>query len=284
MLRTKKTIFEYDNYRVFLKDFYAYSKAENKKFSYRYFARISDVGSPSFLKHVIDGQRNLTLPVIEKFTRALKLNKQETSFFKNLVLFNQATTNEEKEIYAQELLKHKLFIKFQPLTVAQLSYYEHWYYVAIRELASLKGFKEDPEWIAQQLSPPITPNEARMALSMLIKIGLLKYDKKGQLIQCETLVSTGNEVTSALVSLFHKEMMKKAAEAIDRYPKPKREISCATFGVSEETFKLIKERTQKFRKEMQEIASQDPNQDFVCQLNFQVFPLSLPEDDNHEAK
>lgn len=276
MTPANKTIFEYDNYRVFLKDFYISSKAQNRNFSFRYFARVAAIGSPSFLKHVIDGQRNLTLPVIEKFAKALKLNKQEASFFKSLVLLNQATTTEAKELHVQEISKHKLFIKFQSLNAAQLRFYEHWYYVAIRELVTLKDFKEEPEWIARQLSPPVSPNEAKTALGELIKLGLLKYDEKGRLIQCETLVSTGNEVTSSFVSLFHKEMMKKAADAIDRYAKPQREISCGTFGVSEETFKIIKERTQNFRKEMQELAAQDANQDFVCQLNFQVFPLSFP--------
>ncbi|MGZ3771929.1 MAG: TIGR02147 family protein [Bdellovibrio sp.] len=275
METTKKSVFEYDNYRIFLKDFYVYSKAKNKNFSYRYFARISGVGSPSFLKHVIDGERNLTSAVIEKFVKALKLNKQEASFFKSLVFLNQATTLKEREIYAQELSTHKLFTKYQSLSAAQLNYYEHWYYVAIREMVSVQGFKEDPEWIGRHLNPQVSPAEVKKAIAELIKLGLLKRKKNGQLAQTDPLVSTGNEVTSALVACFHKEMMKKAAEAIELYPKPKREISCGTFGVSEKTFNVIKEKTQKFRREMQELAAQDADQDFVCQLNFQIFPLSV---------
>jgi uncharacterized protein (TIGR02147 family) len=273
----KKTVFEYDNYRDYLRDFYVFAKAQNKKFSYRYFARVAGIGSPSFLKHVIDGERNLTEPVIQKFVHALKLTKQEADFFASLVLLNQAKSNEEKELYAQELLGNKRFTKFHLLSAAQLSYYESWYHVAIREMVTIKGFKEDPEWIASRIQPAITAFEAKKALTTLKTIGLLKYDESGRLVQTETLISTGNEVMSAFVARFHKEMIKQGSDAIERFPKPKREISAATFAVSEETFKVIKEKIQKFRKEIQELASNDPHHDFVCQLNVQLFPLSEPE-------
>ena len=267
-----------------MRDYYAFSKAQDRKFSYRFFARISGINSPSFLKHVIDGERNLTLSSIVKFAKALKFNKQETSFFKSLVLLNQSTSTNQKEIHARELLKHRLFIKFQTLSVAQLSYFEHWYYVAVRELVSIEAFKSDPDWIAKQISPPITSSEAKKALSELIKLGLLKFDDLGKLVQSDMLISTGNEVSSAFVARFHKEMMIKASEAIDRFEKPQREISSGTFGVSQETFKIIKEKTQEFRKEMQELAAKDSHQDFVCQLNFQVFPLSLPNGEKSKGE
>jgi len=41
---------------------------------------------------IMDGKRNLGTPCIEQFAQALKLNKEESLFFRHLVLFNQAKT------------------------------------------------------------------------------------------------------------------------------------------------------------------------------------------------
>ena len=104
-LERLKSIFEYDNYRTYLKDVYEFHKKSNKKYSYRYFARMAGFQSSNFMMLVIDGKRNLALPSIEMFAKALKLNKEDADYFRNLVLFNQAGTFEEKDAYALELLK-----------------------------------------------------------------------------------------------------------------------------------------------------------------------------------
>jgi uncharacterized protein (TIGR02147 family) len=68
-------------------------------------------------------------------------------------------------------------------------------------------------------------------------------------------------------------MMKRAAESIDRFPRDKREISSLTFGVSEAAARKIKDKIQKFRKELVEVISDDNPATAVYQMNFQLFPL-----------
>ena len=80
----EKSLFEYDNYRVYLKDFYESSKAENSHFSLRFFSRLAGFKSQSVLTQVIKGERNISLQSINKFIKALKLSKREGIFFKNL--------------------------------------------------------------------------------------------------------------------------------------------------------------------------------------------------------
>src|SRR3989338_9919808 len=89
----KPNIFEYDNYRSFLKDLYALLKQEKSAFSFRFFSRQAGFRSPNFLKLVMEGKRNLSPESIEKFAKGLKLNKNEADFFRRLVLLNQATTD-----------------------------------------------------------------------------------------------------------------------------------------------------------------------------------------------
>src|SRR6185295_13705882 len=87
---SKLEIFEYDHYRKFLRDFYDSRNDTSEKLSFRHFARLAGFNSPSFLKMVIEGSRNLSHESIRKIAEALRLNKEETQYFTNLVLLNQA--------------------------------------------------------------------------------------------------------------------------------------------------------------------------------------------------
>jgi uncharacterized protein (TIGR02147 family) len=101
-------IFDYEDYRLFLKDFYDYSKKTNKNFSHRYFALKAGYSSSGFLHLIIEGKRNLSRKSVPKFARAIELNIKEQIFFDALVSFNQSKEAESKEFYGkilQELQK-----------------------------------------------------------------------------------------------------------------------------------------------------------------------------------
>jgi uncharacterized protein (TIGR02147 family) len=57
-----EAIFEYFDYRAFLRDYYLYKKSRNRNFSYRSFARKGDIKSPIFFKEVAeDNPENATV-------------------------------------------------------------------------------------------------------------------------------------------------------------------------------------------------------------------------------
>jgi uncharacterized protein (TIGR02147 family) len=270
----KPRVFEYTNYRSFLRDLYDFEKAAQKKFSFRYFSKQAGFSSPNFLKLVIEGKRNLSVESIERFAKALKLTREEAPFFRALVLFNQAATAEERGLWAEEILKSKLYRKLHPLHAAQYSYYSQWYNVAVRELMGLPSFKEDPEWIARTLSPAITVQQAREAIAALIELGLAHRGPDGVLKRTDAVLTTGDEVSSSSVTQYHHQMLGKAAEAIDKVPGAERDISAITITVSPERAKEIKALIQRTRKEILALADQDQNPARVMSLCIQFFPLS----------
>lgn len=225
MTMKQATIFEYDNYRAFLRDLYKFYKETKPYFSYRYFSRKAGFRSPNFLQLVIEGKRNLSPESIEKFTNALGLSKKQAEFFRVLVYLNQARTVGEKKIYAEQLMQFRPFRHIHPLRQDQVRYYADWYNIAIRELTTLPEFSEEPAWIARRLVPPISPQQAQKALDLLLHLGLLKRDESGRLVQADAFLSTGDEVTSASVANYHRTMIQKGAEALDRFPGPARDIS-----------------------------------------------------------
>jgi len=271
---SKIKIFEYDNYRSYLRDLYHYYKETKPQFSYRYFSQKAGFRSPNFLQLVIEGKRNLSPESIERFTNALKLTKKEAEFFRILVHLNQARTLGEKKIYAEQLMQFRTFRYIHPLRQDQYRYYTDWYNIPIRELTMLSEFSEDPSWIARRLIPPISPQQAQKALDLLLQLGLIKRDESGRLVQTDAFISTGDEVTSTSVANYHRAMIEKGAEALDRFPGPDRDISSVTMALSDKNFQEIKALIQRFRKELLAIADQDRAPEGVYQVNFQLFPLA----------
>jgi uncharacterized protein (TIGR02147 family) len=278
----KKTVYEYTDYREFLKDAFKYLKEENKSFSYRFFSRVAGFKSPSVLKQVMDGQMKLAPSSIEKFAKAFKLNKEESAFFRHLVLFNQARTIDERQTQLKAMLSSRSYKKLHPLSQLQFNYYQHWYHVSIRELVGLDGFQEDPNWIATHISPQITPQEAKKGLENLVELGLIRRNPDGKLEQADANVTTGDEVVSKALANYHREMIKKGAESIEHFPGTIRDISAVTIAVNAESIKTIKEKVQKFRKEILEYASQNANPNVIYQVNFQIFPVTEAVDTEGE--
>src|SRR5690606_28781944 len=89
-------IFGYMDYRAFLRDFYAEKKASGRGFSFRAFSRRAGLGSPNYLKLVMDGDRNLTPEMAERFAAACGLKGDAATFFCELVGFNQARNTAER--------------------------------------------------------------------------------------------------------------------------------------------------------------------------------------------
>lgn len=270
----KKKIYEYGNYRDFLRDFYISQKEKDPTFSYKTFSRLVGFKARSFIPFVIQGKRNLTSESIDKLSHALKLNGNETLFFRNLVHLNQATTSKQKQIYAQQLIQSKEYKKHYPLSEAQFLYLSQWYFVAIRELVGLPEFKEDPTWIANRLEPKITTKEAEMAIAELQRLGLIKKNEAGRLIQTDAVVSTPDEVVSAYATQYHLTMLDKAKESIGRFKREMREVSGATICMSSENLEKIKEIIRKCRGEINELNTRSGGYNSVYQLNFQLFPLA----------
>lgn len=267
-------VFDYDNYRVFLNDYYHWKKRALPAFSYRYFSSKIGYSTSSFLKLVIQGKRNLTDDGIVRFAKALGLNTAETGFFRNLVLFNQTDVAEEKQRLAGEIVRSKGFKKHRPLDEAKFEYWSKWYYVAIRELVGVPGFQEDPQWIADHLTPVIAPNEAKASLEKLLMLGLLKRNEQGRLVQAQIDAFSGDDVVNIGLREFHRQMIQRGKDAVDLFSGSERQVSTVTFSLSAEAESKIREMINDFRQQICAVAEQDQNGERVMQVNFQLFPLS----------
>lgn len=268
-----KSVFEYTNYRLFLKEYYEERK-EKEGFTYRDFSKLTGMNSTSWLLHLIKGSKNLSAESQERVARALKLSKAETEYFGLMVPFTQAKTNGVKDHYYQRMLGLKRKLKIAKIGEEQYDYYLKWYHPVIRSLVSKLDFGEDYAMLARCLMPPIPARDAKKSVKLLEKLGLIARGKDGRWTQDRAAISTGDEVSSLNVINYHKQVSRLAEGAHDISAKEERDISALTLGVGEEDFRLIKARIQAFRKEIMDLAMASKAPDRVYQLNFQLFPAA----------
>jgi uncharacterized protein (TIGR02147 family) len=279
LIHAMKSIFEYIDYRKFLRDFYAESKSTTGYFSYRYFARKARIHAPIFLKLVIDGKRNLSRSTIDKFIAGLGLKEKAASYFRALVLFNQATSSLEKQEYYRALrVLHKM-VPQHVIEDERFEYFDKWYYSVLREGLCHKDFKEDWERIALCVRPNITPSEARDAVEWLLNHKFLKKTKQGTYEQINRAITTRSEVYSFVARNFHRKMIQLAEQSLDSYPVSKRYATGITFGVDAQTYGMLVAEIEAFRDRVVQFVNSIPKTNQVYQINIQFFPVMFEEED-----
>ena len=266
-------IYDYTDYRLFLKDYYEEQKVQNPVFSYRYFALKAGFNSSGLYKDIVDGRTGITRSLILRFAKAMKLTKKQEEYFEILVYFTEAKTIEEKKLYFERLLK---FYESKAYRVdsSQYEYYSKWYYIAVRELLAIGDFGDDYSAIAQALSPTIRTEQAKRAIAVLTQLGLIQKNKNGYYKVIDKIVTTGPDVRSLAIANFQKVMMDMAKESIDRHKPVHRNISTVTFSVSAETFADIGAELDACRKRILSMVERSEGEDRICQLNMQLFPLT----------
>ncbi|HQC50563.1 MAG TPA: TIGR02147 family protein [bacterium] len=267
-------IFTYMDYRNYLKDVFEELKRERSSFSHRQFASAAGFRSSNFVLLVMQGKRNLSSEATIKISKALKLKKKESEFFENLVRFNQAKTDDERNFYYGRILENREYLLSRPLEKGQYEYYSNWYVPVIREMLLMSDFQEDPAWIADHVDPRITESEAKAALDLLVGLGLVIRDESGRLKQSSPHLFSGDDVASLAIANFQREMINIAARSIDSHRMMEREIGSLTFAVSKKKLDAAKKMIREFRSKMAGFLAESDGADAVYQFNFQLFNVS----------
>jgi len=271
------SIYDYMDFRSFLKDRFSEIKRDRPSFSYRVFNRLAKISSSAFLKLVIDGKRNLGAEGIQKISIGFNLSEAEKGYFESLVKFNQATTHEEKDLHYNELCRNKKFLTAKPLASFQYRLFKHWYHVAILE--AVRIVTPEPKnlpWLQRVVHPPISTKQIKKAVKELKSLQLMDETKEGGFYRLDNMVATEDEVRSLAVANFHVQMCQSAARSVIHEDAKEREFSTLTVLSSEKSFNKAKREIQKFRKKLHSILEQenDGPKTFVAHINLQLFKLT----------
>lgn len=268
-----KALFSYNNYRLFLKDFYTEKKAATG-YTMRDFSQAAGINSNSWLLDLIEGRKNLSPASMAKVTRALQLAGEESDYFEWLVHFTQAKDSDSRDYYYRKMIAVRKKRIPTVMDDAAYEYCSRWYHPIIRSLVSKVDWKDNYYQLARAVLPPITPSQAKKSVLLLQHLGLISRNQDGTWTQTDSIISTGDEVNSPNVINYHKQVSKLIAGVYDRCQRDERDISALILGIGQEEFAEIKTKIQQFRKEILAIARHTPDADQVYQFNLQFFPAS----------
>jgi uncharacterized protein (TIGR02147 family) len=278
VIATLKSVFEFIDYRKYLEHHYSEKKKKNRKFSYRYFAMKAGITSPSFLKMVIDGKRNLTSAMIEKFCRALELDAKECKYFTYLVNFNQAKTAREKQDYYTALRSMGDMVKEEVLRINQYDYFDKWYTPIIRELLCLGDFQDDFDLLGRSVEPPVSPAEAKTAVQLLVKLGLVARKDNGRYGQTKLALAVDDTVVSMALRTYQEYALEHAKRSMYDIDKRVRHLSTLVLGVSPAAYGAMVEEIAAFKDRIKAIVHRDEASSRVYQFTLALFPVSKETD------
>jgi uncharacterized protein (TIGR02147 family) len=263
-------IFNFLDYREYLKATYDEKRQSDAFFSYRFIGNKVGMDS-SFLLRVLQGKKHISADTIPRFCKLLKLNKPESEFFDTLVSFNKARTEEEARTFFDKLHKIRR-VKYNQVDKDRSEYFSRWYFVALRNL--LDFFKKDDfKSIGEQLEPSLKPTEVKKAVAVLNNLGLIQKEKEGYSVP-DVHLHSGDRWDTPAIENFQKETLELALRSLQSHPKKHRDISTMTMNISAENLEEIRHLIREFQSSVARTVEETEESDRVYQLNIQFFPLS----------
>ena len=268
-------VYNFSDYREFLKDRYRQLKELDPMFSFRFFSKQAGFGSPNYLKLVMDGKRNLSAEAIGKFAKGLRLDNHETEFFRYMVELNQCESVPRKKVYEAKLVYLRELFKVKTLIPELYDYYHDWYHSAIREMIKKGEVKNNPVAIADALVPNIAEADAKISIALLTKLNFVK-DVGGMLVA--THAAEIDSATSSIAQKIHYEQMAElAAQSLYTQGPETQDFECLTLTLPVEKVKELRTKIQELIASVT-AASGTHVGDAVYQLNVQLFALTKPAD------
>jgi uncharacterized protein (TIGR02147 family) len=266
-------IFEYIDYRCYLRDLFNEKKKQGSAFSHRILAQRLGLSTSNYVMLIMQGKRNLNPDLRYRMSEVFKHTRKEAEYFENMVHFSHAKTDPEKNYYLSRILTLRKSVSRKVLDDTQYDYLSTWYNPVIRELVTHPDWDGDFEELGRMVRPAVTAAQARKSVELLIRCGLITAEG-GRFIQSSPVIATQKEIVSVAVTGFHREMAKRAQEALDSPDKKNRNMTGCTLHISRKTFDLIKEELAQCRSRILAMAEADDAADSVFHVNFQLFPVS----------
>lgn len=273
-------IFNYVNYRFFLREMYLYKKSKNSSYSENAFIYAAGYGKNSrgYLGLIVKNKRNLTSKSILGFSTAMDLSAEESIYFENMVLFNQAETEKEKINFFERMKVGARGKKAKLVQILehQYRYLNEWHLVVLRELVMLKDFREDADWIISKLGKKLSKDKVQEGLNDLMGLGLITRNEAGRLVQSEPVVLfEDNSSNFKSSSNLHKQFALKAADAMENLSYEKRAAQLITLSISESRFEELRNEMKLFTKNiLEKYAGNTDQSDLVVQIGSQLLQIT----------
>jgi uncharacterized protein (TIGR02147 family) len=269
-------VFDFVDFRAYLKSCYEEKRKRTPSFSYAVFARLAGLKNKAFLFQIVNGEKKLSHVHCYKLSKMLAHTKEEAAYFENIVDFKLAKNDEDREFYYKKAMENKSGTAFPAhmLRKDQYEYLSHWYHTAVRALIGLRPFRDDYAWLSQKLSQAITKTQAKKSVQLLDRLGLIAKGNDGVYRVKENKIKAGDEISQTARNRFLCQYAALARNSIMDHPPETHSISSLTLGISERMFEIIRKEERQYKNKIVELVSSDEKADRVYQYQLMLFPLT----------
>lgn len=225
---------------------------KNPMYSLRSFAKATGI-SHTVLSLVLSGKRNLSKKAALKLADYLELNPLDKQ--KLLKVYKTPSPDD-----------------YETLSLDKFEVISDWYHYGILSVLELPDAKFDAKWIAKQLGIQVV--QAKLAMERLQRLGLVAKNEEGQWKQSGKSIKIDNTVSTVATRKFHKQLLVRAAESIDKDPIPVRDFSSITFILDPSQVEYARERIRDFRRQLAAELEIKGDPSSVYNLTIQMYPIT----------
>ncbi|MGL1901327.1 MAG: TIGR02147 family protein [Fibrobacterales bacterium] len=274
---TEKNIYEFLDYREFLRYVYELRNQTSQSFTYRSIAQKLNMHH-SLVARIFRGERHISDKSIHEFAKVIGLKKLKRDYFSLLVTYGKSDKPEViKECF--EKMMHLKPVKVMVVQDSEYRLFKNWYSQAIHGVLEFFPFSGDYRALSQKLSPAITISEAKEGIEVLKNLNFIAEDDDGNWRPVNAHLTSGDRWKSAAIHSYHKEILALASNSLDIHRKDQRDFSSLTISMDSEDVPVIKEILKKTRDTIvKTVGRKDADKsDSVFQLALNFFPMSRLE-------
>jgi uncharacterized protein (TIGR02147 family) len=209
----KPNIYDYINFREYLKDHLSYVRSTDGAFSFQILIDKYGLRSRSHFIDIING-RKLTDKFIASYQSICELTGSAAEYFQALVGYDQAKKDSDKLGCFATILRLSPNLETIKLENEAYRYFSKWYYPAILSLLDVHKRESDHRKIAKLLRPEISAVQARHAIKTLTELGFIGWDKRRKEWHFNHKFFKCTETAKAVaIKGFHEAVLHMGAEA-----------------------------------------------------------------------
>jgi len=265
----RPVVFDYAVPYVFLKDVIEYHK-QTLGFSMRERTRDLPGCSQALMSQILAGRRKLTRVNLPLISQVCGLTPLETQYIDSQLLV-AITPSEQKPTAAGKRT-----------TAPKNHLLSKWYFAYVKDLAGLKGFKDDVVVLHHMLTGMLNSDKIQKAREFLIREGFWRKTIQGKLKLDEPLVVTTHDISNQQIKSFHKMALKIAVDGIDKFPiGTRRKASSTLITVNQKSAQKLRNLIDQFHLSIQDFikeTSDDGPSDELVQVIIHLTPVGVKYD------
>lgn len=266
-------VYDHEDWRTFLQQEVERRRSEGLDESVRDFAKKLEMDSAQFHR-VLSGRAPLPFRYLARLVEILGMDRRSTAYLEELLRLGRARSQEEKS-RCRERLTALRGVAASPVEGRQAQYYAHWRHSVIRSLVGSGGVRGDGAGLGALCIPPVTDQESRESLELLLELGLVVRGPDGTSRLSDSHLVSGPDVPVEVVRGFHRQAIDLARRALEEIPAQERDVSAVTAAVDASGLSALRDLAKDLRQKVQKLSHGTRSPDRVYQFNVQLFPVAF---------